>query len=53
MSDDQDGYDWVSVSSSTGYPGCPGPMAVKRLCVHVSYPLKLFSVYNCSIMGIL
>jgi len=34
MSDDQDGYEWVSVSSGTGLPGySPGPKAVKRLCV--------------------
>ena len=24
MSDDQVGCEWVSVSSGTGYPGCPG-----------------------------
>jgi len=35
MSDDQDGCDWVSVSSGTGLPGCPGLKAVKRLCVCV------------------
>jgi len=33
MSDDHDGGEWVSVSSGTAYPGCPGPKAVKRLCV--------------------
>ena len=30
MSDDQDGCEWVSVSSGTGLPG---PTAVKQLCV--------------------
>jgi len=30
MSDDQDGCEWVSVSSGTGLPG---PKGVKRLCV--------------------
>ena len=35
MSDDQNGCEWVSVSSGTGLPGCPGPKAVKRLCVCV------------------
>ena len=34
MSDDQDGCEWVSVSSGTGLPGCPGPKAIKRLCVY-------------------
>ena len=33
MSDDQDGCEWVSVSSGTGLPG---PRAVKRLCVCVT-----------------
>ena len=33
MSDDQDGCEWVRVSSGTGLPGCPGPKAVKQLCV--------------------
>ena len=32
MSDDQDGCEWVSVSSGTGLPGST---AVKRLCVCV------------------
>ena len=32
MSSDQDGCEWVSVSSGTGLPG---PKAVKRLCVCV------------------
>ena len=31
MSDDQDGCEWVSVSSGTGLPGT-GQKAVKRLC---------------------
>ena len=35
MSDDQDGCEWVNVSSSTGLPGSPGQQAVKRLCVCV------------------
>jgi len=35
MSDDQDGCESVTVSSGTGLPGCPGPKAVKRLCVCV------------------
>jgi len=35
MSDDQDGCEWVSVSSGTAYPGSPGPMAIKRLCACV------------------
>jgi len=38
MSDDQDGCEWVNVSSGTGlpdYPGSPGQKAVKRLCVCV------------------
>ena len=35
MSDDQDGCEWVSVSSGTSLPGFPGPKAVKRLCVCV------------------
>ena len=33
MSDDQDGCEWVSVSSGASHPGSPGPKAVKRLCV--------------------
>jgi len=33
MSDDHDGCEWVSVSSVPAYPGCPGPKAVKWLCV--------------------
>ena len=32
MSDDQDGCEWVNVSSGTGLPG---QKAVKRLCVCV------------------
>ena len=44
MSNDQDGCEWVSVSSGTGlpaeYPGSPWPAAVKRLC----YKLKLSTV---------
>jgi len=35
MSDDQDGCEWVNVSSGTGLPGSPGQKAVKRLCVCV------------------
>ena len=35
MSDDQDGCEWVNVSSGTGPPGSPGSKAVKRLCVCV------------------
>jgi len=34
MSDDQDGCEWVSVSSCTGLPGSPKQRVVKRLCVH-------------------
>jgi len=30
---DQDGSEWVNVSSGTGLPGSPGQKAVKRLCV--------------------
>ena len=37
MSDDQDGCEWVRVSSGTGLPGCPGPKAVKQLCVCVHF----------------
>ena len=33
MSDDQDGCEWVSVSSGTGLPGLSRTKAVKRLCV--------------------
>ena len=33
MSDDQDGCEWVSVSSGTGLPGLS--WTVKRLCVCV------------------
>jgi len=35
MSDDQDGCEWVSVSSGTGLPGLSWTKAVKRLCVCV------------------
>jgi len=35
MSDDQDGCEWVIVSSVLAYPGSTGPKAVKRLCVCV------------------
>ena len=35
MSDDQDGCEWVNVSSGTGPPGSPGSKADKRLCVCV------------------
>ena len=35
MSDDQDGCEWVSVSSGTSHLGSPAPTAVKRLCVCV------------------
>jgi len=35
MSDDQDGCEWVNVSSGTGLPGSPGQKAVKRLFVCV------------------
>ena len=34
MSDDQDGCEWVFLLVPA-YPGCPGPKAVKRLCVCV------------------
>ena len=37
MSDDQDGGEWVSVSSGTG---SPGPTAVKQLCVCVCVYFK-------------
>jgi len=33
---DQDGSEWVNVSSGTGLPGSPGQKAVKRLCVCVN-----------------
>jgi len=35
MSDDQDGCEWVNVSSGTGLTGSPGQKAVKQLCVCV------------------
>jgi len=35
MSDDQDGCEWVSFLLVPAYPGSPGPMAIKRLCVCV------------------
>jgi len=35
MSDDQDGCEWVSVSSGTGLPRLSRTKAVKRLCVCV------------------
>jgi len=35
MSDDQDGCEWVSVSSGTGLPGLSRTKAVKQLCVCV------------------
>ena len=35
MSDDQDGCEWVSVSSGTGLPELSRTKAVKRLCVCV------------------
>ena len=42
MSDDQDGCEWVSVSSGTGlYPRCRGPKAVKRLSVCVLSKTKV------------
>jgi len=34
MSDDQDGCEWVNVSSGTS-PGSLGQRAVKRLCMYV------------------
>ena len=46
MSDDQDGCEWVSVSSGTGLPGCPGPKAVKRLCV-------VCVIINCSLCTVI
>ena len=36
MSDDQDGCEWVNVSSGTGLPG---QKAVKQLCVCVYSPM--------------
>jgi len=33
MSDDEDGCEWVSVSSGTGLPGLSRTKAVKWLCV--------------------
>ena len=42
MSDDQDGCEWVSVSSGT-YPGSPGQKAVKRL-------LLLSSSAGCTLL---
>ena len=36
MSDDQDGCEWVSVSSGTGLPGKSRTRAVNRLCVCLS-----------------
>ena len=41
-SDDQDGCEWVSVSSGTGLPG---PKAIKRLCVCVFLVLA----HRCSL----
>jgi len=41
MSDDQDGCEWVNVSSGTGLPGQSGPKAVKRLCVLISNRRKI------------
>jgi len=35
MSDDQDGCEWVSISSGTGLPGLSRTKALKRLCVCV------------------
>jgi len=45
MSDDQDGCEWVSVSSCTGLPGSPKQRVVKRLCVHNLKCKK--NVINC------
>jgi len=54
MSDDQDGCEWVNVSSGTGLPGSPGQKAVKRLCVCVEFQTKLISLlgYNSLYWGI-
>jgi len=35
MSGDQDGCEWVNVSSGTGLPGLSRTKAIKRLCVCV------------------
>ena len=42
MSDDQDGCEWVNVSSGTGLPG---QKAIKRLCVCVLETWR-FSIPN-------
>ena len=44
MSDDQDGCEWVNVSSGTGHPGSPGQKAVKRLYVCVYVPHVIYQV---------
>jgi len=53
MSDDQDGCEWVNVSSGTGLPGSPGQKAVKRLCVCVLsqdyLTLIIKSTYNSDV----
>ena len=48
MSDDQDGCEWVSVSSGTNLPGLSRTKAVKRLCVCVCvcYLLNLKHMNN-------
>ena len=35
MVDEQEGCEWIDVSSGTGSPGSPGQRAVKRSCVCV------------------
>jgi len=44
MSDDQDGCEWVNVSSGTGLTGSPGQKAVKQLCVCVCVHRGKFEV---------
>jgi len=37
MSVEQDGCEWVNVSSGTGPPGSPGQRTVTRVCVRVLF----------------
>jgi len=47
MSDDQDGCEWVSISSGTGLPGLSRTKALKRLCVCVLWQLDLACTERC------
>jgi len=47
MSDDQDGCEWVNVSSVPAYPGSPGQKAIKWLCVCVVDVHVVIFLYAC------